>query len=90
MAIQDKTVTILGATCSVHSIQFTEFPIIVDGVETGKGISATAYGTATRSDGSKDTEAVTWVLSGAAETTVKSFMSGQAVQRLREKMGLES
>lgn len=83
MATQDKTVTILGATARVHSVQFTR--------ETVAGpITATAYGSASRSDGTRDNEAVTWILSGAAETTVRNFMDNQATMRLREKMGLES
>lgn len=82
---QDKAVTILGATASVHSIQFTR--VVVAGVPK---IQATAYGSATRSDATQDNESVTWILSGASETTVLAFLNGQAVLRLRESMGLEA
>lgn len=95
MASQDKSVTILGATCNVHSVQFSRVLMLVEPVNgvpqpSVEKISATAYGSANRSDGTKDNESVTWILAGAAETTVRNFMDAQAVTRLRQKMGLET
>ena len=89
MAAQDKTITILGATTVCHSVQFSRVTVPIAGVPTAK-IQATAYGSADRSDGTKDNESVSWILAGGAETTALAFLNGQAVMRLREKMGLEA
>lgn len=78
---QNKTVTTLGATCATTQVSFQK---------AGADILATAWGTATRSDGSTEDAAVTWKLTAAAETTVRNFMDGQSLMKLREKMGLEA
>lgn len=89
MSVQDKTVTILAASAAVHSVQFHRVMVDVAGVPTEK-FNATAYGAATKSDGGTDSEAVTWQLSGPAETTVKNFMNNQALTQLRLKIGIET
>lgn len=90
---QDKAVTILGSTTACNSVQFTRVNVttIVNNLPVVTAeIQATAYGTADASDGSKGSEIATWILSGAAKTTVLNFMNAQAAVKLREKMGLEA
>lgn len=79
---QNKTVTITGATAVVHSVQFTK--------QSDGTIQATAYGSVSLTDGTVDSESVTWTLAGAAETTVRNFMDNQALTRWRTQKGVEA
>lgn len=86
---QDKTVSILGASVVVASVRFTRETALVDDVPTAQ-IHAHAVGTATRSDGATDDARVSWVVSGAVETAVLNLMDGQALTKLRQKLGTEA
>ena len=78
----NKTVTAIASTAAVQSVQFTKQP---DGT-----IQATSYGSVSLSDGGVDSEAERWTLGGAAETTVRNFMDGQALTRWRTAKGIEA
>ena len=79
---QNKIVTITASTAAVAAIQFSKLP---DG-----SIQAVAYGSVSLSDGRVDADTATWVLTGAAETTVRNFMDNQALTRWRTAKGIEA
>ena len=80
----DKAVTIQAASASIHTIQFTRLD------DVAKSIRATAHGSVDVSDGTSSSEQVSWILSGAAETTVRNFMDGAALTRWRTAKGIEA